>query len=247
MHLGLDGVGDVGDLHRVEPLAGVVVEDGHHVDRRPDLAAGPVQVGADPSDRLVLADAALTGDLGGLGPLVGMGELPPAAPDDGLGLQPDHRRERLVHPQDPPIGRHHLLADAGAFEAPLEQPRPVPGVVEVVAEAAQPDELLQDLRQLPQLAELVDRQTAGDAVRHAQGADAAMCLVGDGKAGVEAHPRFVGDERVAGEAGIGPGVRHDERSERPLDGMTAERDLPRRLAQGDAARRLEPLPVAVDQ
>jgi hypothetical protein len=77
-------------------------------------------------------------------------------------------------------------------------------------------------------------------------ASTAAGSAGQRVAGGEPHEGLAGHQRVVGEAGVRAGVRDDERVGLE-DRMAAEGDFAAGLVGGQAALRLEPLPVGVEQ
>src|SRR5689334_18296848 len=105
--------------------------------------------------------------------------------------------------------------------------------------------LLDERREIFQCSPVGVAEVARPVVAETQRPDA-VGADADRMASVEPDTRLAGDERVVGEARIEPGVRDDERVV-AVNRVGTERRLPRRLANVDAARGLEPLPLLVDE
>ncbi len=100
--------------------------------------------------------------------------------------------------------------------------------------------------QVAQRGHLLVIEMAHLAVDHAQRANPAAVRRGQRNAGIEAHVRRTGDERVVGKAGIETRVV-DHQAVLVLDRVGAERGHARGFVQIDPHARLEPLAVGVDQ
>ena len=94
--------------------------------------------------------------------------------------------------------------------------------------------------------ELLGRQLARDGIGHGQRADGVPVRRAQRRAGVEPDERITDDERMVGEALVATQV-FDDVEVRGVDGVGAERQLARRLAQRQADSRLEPLSLRVDE
>ena len=144
----------------------------------------------------------------------------------GAELVADHRHKRILGA----VGLLGFLAGKGhpgRGAAQLQQRHRLP------AEPLQCNALLR--RQRPRL-----------GAQHTQRAERQALLVDQRDAGVEAHVHHAGHQRVIRETGVPRRVPHHQRRAR-MQGVSAERLVPRRLAGVEANPRLEPLPVLVDQ
>ena len=164
--------------------------------------------------------------------------------DDRLGRVAEDARRRVVPEDDPAavVGADHRI---GRGRRDLEEARP--GV------------LLG--RHQPPLLEIVDDEggEVGEHLALVVGERGPRCDVEDAERadrlagrdrercpGIETDMRRAGDERVRGEAGVVAGVRDDEDFVGE-NGMGAEGVAALELGQVDAAPRLEPDPVGVDE
>ena len=106
------------------------------------------------------------------------------------------------------------------------------------------------LEEPPERSERVDlsgQERAGHVVEHAQRADGVPSGRHQWDAGVEADSGVADHQWIVGEPGVVQGVPDDEHFAGSEDGVGAERHVPRGLGDIEAERRLEPLPVGVDQ
>ncbi len=91
------------------------------------------------------------------------------------------------------------------------------------------------------------RERAQARIDEAEGADPDPRREAQGRAGIEPDvARGTVDERAVAEARVEPGVRHDMHRI-PLDRVVAEALLTGKIARDRRARRLQPLPVGVDE
>ena len=94
--------------------------------------------------------------------------------------------------------------------------------------------------------ELLRRQLARNGIGHGQRADGVPVRRAQRHAGVEPDERIPDDQRMVGEALVATQV-FDDVDVRGVDGVGAERQLARCLAQRQADSRLEPLSLRVDE
>jgi hypothetical protein len=108
------------------------------------------------------------------------------------------------------------------------------------------DQLFDHAREVAQDVEFFAAQVARHGVEHAQGTDRHPVGRVQRHPGIEAHMGFAGYQRVVAKARVLGGVADHHRLVFE-DGMAAERDVARGFGRFEAAARLEPLDVLVDQ